>query len=72
MANNKPLFSEHICKGCSLCVEACPKGLICLGRELNRLGYHPAGLKDEQACTGCGLCAVMCPDVAITLEMGAR
>lgn len=71
MADLKISFSEEDCKGCALCVEACPKGLIRLGEKINKLGYHPAGLENPDRCTGCGLCAVMCPDVVITLERGA-
>ena len=57
---------EELCKGCELCVDACPKGIIALeGKKINSKGYHPAGLTDKSKCTGCASCATMCPDVAI-------
>ena len=52
-----------------MCVHACPQKIIALAKErLNKKGYHPAELIDEQRCTGCCSCARMCPDVAITVE----
>ncbi|OCZ51483.1 4Fe-4S binding protein [Dehalobacter sp. TeCB1] len=57
------------CKGCSLCVNACPKKLLRLSPEtLNSKGFHPAEMTDQQACTACGFCAIMCPDVCIQIE----
>ena len=63
------IVSEVYCKGCSLCVEACPKDIIILDPDkLTPKGYHPALLIDEEKCTGCTHCALMCPEVAITVE----
>lgn len=60
---------ENLCKGCELCVNACPRKIIALSKEkLNSKGYHPAELLDESKCTGCAACATMCPDVAIIVE----
>ena len=62
-------FDEEICKGCGLCVDACPKKIIILDKaKINQKGYHPAALKDSDACTSCGQCAVICPDIAIRIE----
>ncbi len=53
------------CKGCELCVQACPQEVIALDMErLTSKGYHPAKLIKD-GCTGCGICAVVCPDAAI-------
>lgn len=58
-----------MCKGCGLCVEACPKGLLHLDRDvLNARGYNPAVISDEAACIGCAICARMCPDCIIKVE----
>jgi len=57
------------CKGCSLCVDVCPKKIFTLKRdELNSKGFHPAGITDMEKCNACGFCAVMCPDIAIKIE----
>ena len=64
----KIIVNEFYCKGCELCVKACPKGIIALSPRINEKGYHPAELTDEAKCTGCCSCAIMCPDVAITVE----
>lgn len=61
--------NERYCKGCGLCVKACPRGIIALDPDrMTDKGYHPAVLTDESRCTGCANCALMCPDVAITVE----
>lgn len=63
------IVDDNYCKGCSLCIAACPEGIIALdNNKITAKGYHPAYLVDEDACTGCMSCALMCPDVAITVE----
>lgn len=64
----KVTFNEERCKGCGLCVTACPKNIIALQEKINSKGYHPAGVKQMDQCIGCANCAVMCPDVVITVE----
>lgn len=65
----KITVKTDICKGCELCVNACPRGIIALSKDkINAKGYHPAELIDEERCTGCSSCAIMCPDVAIIVE----
>jgi len=64
----KIVINEIICKGCGLCVNACPKKILVMSDELNLKGYHPAKLIDEEACISCAMCAIMCPDVAIKVE----
>ncbi len=58
---------ELYCKGCELCVTACPQDVLALDMQrLTPKGYHPAHLVAD-GCTGCGICAVVCPDAAITV-----
>ncbi|MBQ4647834.1 MAG: 4Fe-4S binding protein [Clostridia bacterium] len=70
---NRISFKTDLCKGCGLCVGACPKGLISLdGSALNAKGYHPAQITDMASCIACAMCATMCPDVIITVEKGCE
>lgn len=65
----KITISEDVCKGCGMCVVACPKKLLVLSKtKINTKGYHVVEITDQGACSGCTACAVMCPDVAIELE----
>ena len=68
MASGRIIINEERCKGCELCIAACPPEVISLSGHLNSRGYKPAILLDpEHLCTGCALCAVVCPDAAITV-----
>jgi NAD-dependent dihydropyrimidine dehydrogenase PreA subunit len=49
------------CKGCGLCVEACPPKVIGLSEELNHYGYRTA-IYAGAGCTGCGICFMVCPE----------
>nr|MBO4517936.1 4Fe-4S dicluster domain-containing protein [Clostridia bacterium] len=65
----KVSFNEDRCKGCGLCVSACPKGIVALAKDkINAKGYHPAGVIEQEKCIGCASCALMCPDTVITVE----
>jgi len=56
------------CKGCELCVESCPQGVIAMSKSLNDKGVHFAQPARIEECTGCGLCAMMCPEVIIEVD----
>ncbi len=55
------------CKGCELCIGACPTDVIDMSLEVNRKGYTYAYMKNPDACTGCANCAIVCPDGVITV-----
>ena len=65
----KVRFIAERCKGCGLCIGACPKKIIALSKdEINQKGHHPAEITDQAQCIGCAFCATMCPDCVITVE----
>jgi 2-oxoglutarate ferredoxin oxidoreductase subunit delta len=69
MANGKVTFRYDSCKGCGLCITACPKKIIFLDKtRINIKGYNPATIENMEECIGCGNCAQMCPDLIITVE----
>jgi NAD-dependent dihydropyrimidine dehydrogenase PreA subunit len=49
------------CKGCGLCVDACPPKVIVLNERLNRYGYRTAAYTGV-SCTACGICFMVCPE----------
>ncbi len=64
---SKITVDENVCKGCSLCVEFCPKHIMKLKDSVNAAGYNTAHCIDESACIGCGFCYTVCPDCAVTV-----
>ena len=66
---SKVNVNKEICKGCELCIKACPKNVLAMNKEdINKMGYHYAQVADESKCIACCFCAVMCPDCVITVE----
>lgn len=56
------------CKGCEMCMNACPQTIIEMSKKMNVKGYFPAQIVDQPRCIGCTLCAVICPDIAIEVS----
>lgn len=67
MAKGKVEFREAYCKGCSLCVNACPKKILQISKRTNAKGYEVAECVNMDECIGCASCATMCPDSVITV-----
>jgi NAD-dependent dihydropyrimidine dehydrogenase PreA subunit len=65
----KVTFNTDLCKGCGLCVDACPKKCLEMaGDRLNAAGLKPVVYKGEE-CIGCGICFYNCPEpYAIRVE----
>lgn len=55
------------CKGCYLCVQACPKNVLTISPIANTTGTFFATIKkdNQESCIACGSCFQICPDTAI-------
>lgn len=62
------IVNKDHCKGCELCISACPQGIISMSKQITVKGYFHAQVHDPSRCLGCRLCAVICPDVAIEVH----
>ncbi|MFQ5864840.1 MAG: ferredoxin family protein [bacterium] len=60
---------ENQCKGCSFCVEYCPKDVLELSDGYNVKGYHPPVVVKENECVHCQLCEIICPEFAIFVTL---
>ena len=54
------VIAKDRCKGCELCIPACPPRVLSMSSEKNVLGYYYPMLAD--GCTGCTACHLICPD----------
>ncbi len=64
----KVTISVKHCKGCKLCLAACPRKALKLSGRHTDAGIEIIEWDATMGCTGCLLCASMCPDAAITIE----
>ena len=62
------VIDPELCKGCELCINACPQQILKMGREINAKGYYFAEVAEQMRCIGCRLCCITCPDVAIEMR----
>ena len=59
------------CKGlddCGICRHVCPAELFESCEQMNRAGYLPPKITDEDACSGCENCMIHCPDFAVVVH----
>jgi 2-oxoglutarate ferredoxin oxidoreductase subunit delta len=55
------VIDVEACKGCDLCISACPPGVLSMtDHEVNTRGYRYPVL--VAGCTGCQACSQICPD----------
>ncbi|HZW40558.1 MAG: ferredoxin family protein [Syntrophothermus sp.] len=66
MIRGTVLINDNTCKGCELCIVACPQESLGLSKNINLAGYKYAELVQDN-CTGCINCALVCPEAAITV-----
>ncbi|MEF8725911.1 MAG: 4Fe-4S dicluster domain-containing protein [Candidatus Bipolaricaulota bacterium] len=67
MPRGKVSVHEERCKGCGLCIEACPQGVLSFSGNFNSSGYDYVTVDNPEDCVGCGFCGKVCPDVALTV-----
>lgn len=54
-------INDAWCKGCTICVEFCPKDVLVMNR------MDKVEVKALEACTKCLRCEQLCPDFAIVV-----
>lgn len=59
------VIDADLCKGCELCVIACPPRVLSMSDERNHLGHRLPQL--APGCTGCQACQLVCPDYCIAV-----
>ena len=48
------------CKGCELCIPACPPEVLSMSEDVNGMGFRYPELRP--GCTACQACLLVCPD----------
>ncbi|MDR2047958.1 MAG: ferredoxin family protein [Treponema sp.] len=63
----KVVIDRELCKGCYLCVRACPVKVLEKDAEPNSQGSYPSVPAHPEKCIACGSCYLVCPDVCIEI-----
>jgi len=61
----KITINRDKCKGCLLCIRACPLKLLEADTVINSTGSYPVKVTNMDKCIACGNCFEVCPDVCI-------
>ena len=64
---SKVIIDKEICKGCGLCISACPKKALGISKTQNSKGFFFAEVVYPEKCTSCTFCGLICPDIAIQI-----
>ena len=63
-----PIIDADRCKGCELCVFACPERVLEMSPNINAKGYFFPEVARVEDCNGCRYCLLVCPDTAVQVE----
>ena len=66
-SKGKILIDQNRCKGCGLCIAACPKKHIRMANQEDFRGIRVACFEGGHDCTGCGFCPPDCPYRALEM-----
>jgi 2-oxoglutarate ferredoxin oxidoreductase subunit delta len=61
----KVVIDRELCKGCYLCIRACPVKVLERDDRPNASGSYPSVPVQVDKCIACGNCFEVCPDVCI-------
>jgi NAD-dependent dihydropyrimidine dehydrogenase PreA subunit len=61
LENHLTIIYPELCKGCGLCIEACPQDVLKFHEKFNSKGFHYAYYVGD-GCTGCNVCFYACPE----------
>ncbi len=56
------------CKGCNICLTACPQGIFVKSKARNKYGTSMPGIAGAENCVMCRMCERLCPDGAIDVS----
>jgi 2-oxoglutarate ferredoxin oxidoreductase subunit delta len=60
-------IDRELCKGCYLCIQACPLKLLEPDTQPNSTGTYPVRAVNQDKCIACANCFEACPDICISL-----
>lgn len=61
-------ISKKFCKGCQICINACPKHVFSKSKIRNNYGTEMPEAARPEDCIACRICEKMCPDGCIDVE----
>ncbi|GHV69567.1 4Fe-4S ferredoxin [Spirochaetia bacterium] len=63
----KVVIDRELCKGCLLCIRACPMKVLEKEESPNSTGSYPSKVVHLDKCIACGNCWEVCPDFCISI-----
>jgi 2-oxoglutarate ferredoxin oxidoreductase subunit delta len=59
------VIDVELCKGCELCIDACPPHVLSMSDTVNERGYRFPLL--TPGCIACKACSAICPDFVFSV-----